>query len=352
MKKTFLLMGIAALAFASCAKDTVSEINYGRAIDFRVATQTRATETTVNNLTEFKVTAISATIDETEDVWTENKPYFTDVLFKNTEANKTDYNSENKYYWPEAGGLKFYAYAPAGTANVKIDKDTKTITDFTPNENIKSQVDLIVGKGKGTNANQSEGVPLTFDHMLSQIEIKAKNTDANHTFKVAGFRISNVLPTGTLDFSGTNPSWTASGTADTYEVLYNKSGYTNCITLSANSQVITAYYDETNTTFVTDNAMLIPQDLSEADSKLEVLVNVTSTTGVQIFPATAGAYDWMEVGISTNWAAGTKYTYTLDLTNSLGAPIKFTTAFTPWATEYPSDLTPTPVVEEKGNDVE
>ena len=46
MKKTIILVGIAAVAFASCAKDAVKEVNNGRAIDFRVATQTRASETT------------------------------------------------------------------------------------------------------------------------------------------------------------------------------------------------------------------------------------------------------------------------------------------------------------------
>ena len=48
------------MALASCAKDSVKEVNNGHAIDFRVATQTRATETTTANLSTFYVTAIDA----------------------------------------------------------------------------------------------------------------------------------------------------------------------------------------------------------------------------------------------------------------------------------------------------
>ena len=360
-------MGVAVLAFASCAKDTVTETNNGLAIDFRVATETRATEVNNDNLNAFKVTAISAT-----ETTTEGANYFSDVEFTK-EAGKSTYSSATPYYWPESGKLNFYAYYPTTLTNVTITKDAKTVSTFTPATTISEQVDFVIGTGTGDKSHQTSGVQLTFNHMLSQIEIQAKNTDINHVIKIAGYKISGVYGTGSLDFAGTSRTWTTSGSANsTYGVVYSttaESGDSDVITyypitLSSDPQVVSTSLkttegdDGTSTVlnidddgkYIADNAMLIPQVLSTTGAKLEVLVNVTSAvatgTGIQIFPAAEKEYDWMEVGISTTWVIGQKYTYVLDMTNCLSQKaIKFTTEFEPWVTGTISDnnLTPTPV---------
>lgn len=56
MKKQLFLVVVAALAMASCSKDESTGINNGNAIDFRAAMQTRASETTMANITNFFVT--------------------------------------------------------------------------------------------------------------------------------------------------------------------------------------------------------------------------------------------------------------------------------------------------------
>ena len=53
MKKQLFLVVVAALAMASCSKDESTGINNGNAIDFRAAMQTRASETTTANITNF-----------------------------------------------------------------------------------------------------------------------------------------------------------------------------------------------------------------------------------------------------------------------------------------------------------
>lgn len=58
MKKQLFLVVVAALAMASCSKDESTGINNGNAIDFRAAMQTRASETTMANITNFFVTAL------------------------------------------------------------------------------------------------------------------------------------------------------------------------------------------------------------------------------------------------------------------------------------------------------
>lgn len=52
-------MTAAVLTITSCSKDESTEVNNGQAIDFRVAMETRATETTTANITNFLVTAIN-----------------------------------------------------------------------------------------------------------------------------------------------------------------------------------------------------------------------------------------------------------------------------------------------------
>lgn len=71
MKKQLFLVVVAALAMASCSKDESTGINNGNAIDFRAAMQTRASETTTANITNFFVTALDKN----------NANYFSDAEF-------------------------------------------------------------------------------------------------------------------------------------------------------------------------------------------------------------------------------------------------------------------------------
>ena len=104
MKQKLLLAGIAAAAvMTSCSNDEVLEVNKGRAIDFRSAIASRATETTLENLDSIFVTAFN-----------ENKlafPYFENLKF--TQGGSTNmWFSEEKYYFPgDNSSLTFHAYA-------------------------------------------------------------------------------------------------------------------------------------------------------------------------------------------------------------------------------------------------
>lgn len=90
-------MTAAVLTITSCSKDESTEVNNGQAIDFRVAMETRATETTTANITNFLVTAINAG----------NSNFFTDQAFTKTGSYFT---SNPAYYWPNDGSnLSFFA---------------------------------------------------------------------------------------------------------------------------------------------------------------------------------------------------------------------------------------------------
>ena len=339
MKKTIILMGIAAMAFASCAKDTVKEVNNGHAIDFRVATQTRATETTTANLTTFYVTAI----DE------KGSNYFTDAAFTKVD---TYFSSSPVYYWPGSGSLNFYAYAPSATtlgATVTVNNTTKTLANYSPKAEITEQIDFVTATATGSKADETTGVALTFNHQLSQIEVKARNANEGYVYKIQGVRFAQPVAKGDFDFA--TSQWTLSTDAAdkaVYQVTYN-----NTVTLNTYAQNIM----ETEG----NNAMLLPQQLvawnPETDKTnankgayLSVYAQVTTAEGARVYPKTEGVeYAWLAVPVDTKWDAGYKYVYTLDFSNGagypdpidgdkvgdtvLGGPIKFTMVVNPWDDE-------------------
>lgn len=327
-------MGVAVMALASCAKDSVKEVNNGHAIDFRVATQTRATETTTANLSTFYVTAIDA----------KGSNYFTNAAFTKIEEY---FSSSPAYYWPGDGSdLEFYAYAPAAEtlgATATIDNTAKTLSGFSPAAQFADQKDFVTATATGNKTNETSGVALTFDHQLTQIEVKARNANDAYVYKIKGVRIAQ--PVSKADFDFTTKQWTPSTEKAIYQVQYS-----NEITLNTYGQCIM----ETEG----DNAMLIPQQLVAWDAEndktntakgayLSVYAQVETAEGARVYPNVDGMdYAWLAVPVDTKWEASYKYVYTLDFTNGagysdpldgpetggtvLGGAIKFTMDVNPW----------------------
>lgn len=305
MKKQLFLVVVAALAMASCSKDESTGINNGNAIDFRAAMQTRASETTTANITNFFVTALDKN----------NANYFSDAEFTKDGAFFT---STPAYYWPSDGSnLSFFAYSPSAAdlgATVTINSTTKTLADFEPATTIADQKDFITATATGSKTDEAAGVALTFGHRLSQIEIKAKNTNDGYVYKVQGVRIGQPVSKATFDFGTT--SWQLGSVKTNYEATYAGSEKT----LTGTAASIMAVED--------DNAMLIPQQLiawtpdtdktnTNKGAYLAVKVNITTKDGARVYPS-VGEYDWVAVAVNTKWEPGQKYVYTLDFSNGAG----------------------------------
>lgn len=342
MKRNALAVVLGAtaltLGLASCAQEDEIATNEGRSIDFRPAMASRATETNNDNLSEINVTAILGGAD-----------YFKDVIFS---KNGSFFTSATDYAWPgDDSEISFYAYSPTDLSGVTINNDVKTLENFSPAASMADQIDFISAQATGTrSANEISGVPLTFDHRLSQIEVRAKSENDTYVFKISGVRIGDPVDNGSFDF-GTN-AWDLASTKSIYE------SSTDTITLSPTAVSVMGN---------DGNAMLLPQQLVAWDNAndasntkegayLSVKLNITAAeSGVQLYPFQSdNNCQWAAIPISTNWEPGKKYIYTLDFTHGagyvdphdpqpgtpvLGGPIKFTVTVTDWVdVDEPLDM--------------
>lgn len=354
MKKNFFLAAVVLAAMSSCSKDEVVEVNNGNAIAFRASLDraiSRGSETDLNNLQAFKVTAIG-----------NDKNYFTNLVVNSSDGGHT-WQTASTYYWPSFG-LAFFAYAPQdlGSGVVSIDNSAKKITGFSPSQTVAEQKDLVIAYNKGDRMkNEKPGVALNFKHALSQIEVKAKCMNQNIKVEVLGVKVMNVAGTADFIFPENKPTDTD------YELLQsqwtnaqgaNGNGYmikgSKAVTLTSNAQSIM---------MDAGNFMLIPQTLTKWDGTavatgayLSVLCRISSIDGgneVLLYPlATSGddkngKYGLSAVAIDTNWLPGKKYTYTLTFCgNDSGAG-----RIDPNPNSSDPTIDPTPVTGDTGGDL-
>lgn len=326
MKKVFIMMAATSMMFASCSNEELIEESKGRPIEFRHAMGSRADDDTpatstgtpsrynTGNLDQFKVFAFVG-----------DKAYFDDIF---SQGDNNTYSSTTSYYWPGDGStVSFTAYAPCGdngiAADIEIANDNVKVTGFTVKDDITDQQDFILGTGTGSNANEATGVKLTFDHMLSQIEVKAKSSLETYTFTIAQVKICNIPNKADYD----EESWEL--TADAKLASYSGPEFDKPIELTSKEQTLMCANANENTNGEY-NAILIPQQLTPwipAEKKGEnntgayIAVNLTiAKNGVTIFPFTKDGETsyWAAVPIDTEWEAGKKYTYILNFGKGAG----------------------------------
>ena len=240
------------------------------------------------------------------------------------------------------------------------------------------------------------GVGLTLNHILSQINFKAINTNKRLTYHIAAIRIVNAKNGDSYSFNPTSSqtgAWDGNPTGDvTYELDFKK----NPIVLDGTKKTdgtAADNYDRTEAflTHAGHGAMLVPQLLTpwngaevventapfDGGSYIALLVNVRFTNGTWVYPKKANGnedYGWIAIPLPKNnaandkaeWKMGNKYIYTLNLSegcgkvapenpnpdggkvepdgatdpkpgaNIFGKPIKFTVTLAPW-TPNPAD---------------
>lgn len=339
MKKAFYMMAAAAIALSSCSSEETTDVAKSSNITFRSAVgfNTRGIEMT--NADGYKMTKMTVSaFDES------GAEFFKNYVF--TESNGEFISSEHPS-WPNHGSLNFVAYSHSGGdwtgAAPVLKKDGATIAAFSPKSEIGEQLDVVFAQGTGNKTdNESNGLLLNFDHILSQIKIKAKHSSDTYTYKVKGIRIAYVGGSANYTFNpakktdATKHTWTAPAAKN---VVYEKV-FDQAVSLTKDATVDLT--DKCNADSKVGGAMLIPQTLTvwngtdvatnktddfSGKAYISLLINV-KRGATSIYPSgdTDGSkFGWAAVAIpvdadqtTASWVAGNKYIYTLNLTNGCG----------------------------------
>lgn len=322
MKKVIYMMAAAAIALSSCSSEETTDVAKSSNITFRttVGLNSRGLELTDNNMTKMTVSAFDGT-----------NAYFTNKVFEKGEDNFFECKAFNPT-WPKGGTLTFVAYSHLGDTwsynAPSLTSTGATITGFNPKSDIKDQHDVVFAYGTGSQAaNEMNGVELNFEHILSQIKIVVKNTDVDLHYKIKGIRIASVSGSADYEFAHNavnnknSHTWTNFGTANVvYQTVFDDPKSLE------NS-------DPVYLTGAEGGAMIIPQtptvwngsdvadnfDNFKGKAYISLLINV-KRGNTNIYPASGTGYCWAAVALpsGTEWEAGNKYIYTLDLTNGCG----------------------------------
>lgn len=348
-KNNLLILAVAALGFAACANDETTAVNEklaeSNAISFRanVNGQMR-TANAAGEKTAFDVgDAISVYAEYNSG------KYFQDIFTK--QAGETGFTSDNKHYWPSdvtTNNVTFTAiWGPSlSTPALTIGSTAGNFTGYAPDAAAANQEDILVAKH--TSSTKEAKVPLNFRHALSQIVVKAKNTNPSLKVTITGVRIGYIKTASTsFTYSGgatdTRELGTANNAANVAQsdwVLGDFAGTPT--TTTANDykydQDVTSLglignasdtgHDLTGTT----SWILLPQNMTDAAGKYAT--QKTGTKGTPI-PDLAGAYlalkmtienyngtsatgtivseQWCYWPITQAWNPGYKYTYTINV---------------------------------------
>ena len=316
MKKTIVLFAGIALMAAGCTKtEVITSGTEGtqKGIGFSAYTSrtTKAApqqDVTNDNFNSFEVTAIG-----------NGAVYFDNVTFtKGTSV----WESATKYFWP-AYALDFYAYnTPVnGTFSKDISTSGQTLS-FTPSTNLAEQEDLVAvsvtGKKESDN-NGSGAIDLTFNHYLTQVIVKAKNSSSTYKVEVDGVKLANFKNKGTYNFS--TETMVADDTKTKYEASISSVALTSTATEVMTDADNGRWYLVPQTVTAWNQATDLTNDLK--GTYLALKVKITANSGaLKIYPATGDESAWMAIPIKSTdiaFAQGHKYTVTVDFFGSNGA---------------------------------
>ena len=333
MKKSVLLMAAAtAIALSSCSSEETKDIaKSSSSITFRsaVGLNSRGAEVTTDNLKNIWVSA-----------WTDADQVFTDELFvKKDGTTEFHCNKDEPYYWEKDKNYTFMAFATGkddkGGLTPNVSKTNITLTDYIPGKDPANHMDLLAAQATGDiTQNGTTGVPLTFEHILSQIQVKVKSENQDVKYVIRGVRISNVKGKGNYTYTPASLTQKHAWTVDQASQYISDKG-------------IDIRLDGTDVDYKellagNQSAMLLPQNVTAWDgnvpagpdatfdqvagSYISLLINIQKKAKngnwEQVYPKEATTdtkCGWVAVAIPTlNWESGKKYIYNLDLTFGAG----------------------------------
>lgn len=300
MKKSFLMLGVAAMALASCTQNEVVEYADSRAIQFDafVGKSTRAvTELETSGLTQFNVFAYHG----------DNIVDYNNVAV--TGNNDDGWTPAANAYWQAGNAYEFAAYSDQNGELSDLNKEQTSGVSFA-NKTLKFTRYEVAGKdlvaaqtsvASKTDVNSYIAVNLTFYHMLSQIKFTFTNSDAaNYTLKISNIKITaGKTATGTFAMSGGTPSISWTSNADGEYTIAD----------------ITDIAKGANQTTESESLLILPQNTD--DLKVTFTATLTDADDVKIAEGNFEAPLDIDGGAQTsNWMPGYRYNYTATLNGS------------------------------------
>lgn len=313
MNKSTIVFAALALLAASCTKTelvTGDAQSAQRGIGFSAYTakHTKAAQTDVTtaNLNKFEVSAIG-----------NGAIYFDNVTFeKNAEGV---WASTPVYFWP-AYKLNFYAYnTPAnGHFSHAISTDAQTLS-FKPSTELAEQEDLVAAYAANQTQPVSGATALTFDHYLTQIAVKALNTNSTYSVEVAGVKLAHLADKGVYTFNSKTMAKAVDAADQNYSADFTKK------TLTATAQEVMTDGGEGRWYLVPQTVTAWDKGETTNNSKgtyLALKVKITANSGaLKIYPADDADYAWMAVPVpaSQEFKQGHKYTFVIKFFENNGA---------------------------------
>lgn len=207
MRKSLVMCGIAALAFASCTQNEVLNVNENRAINFDgfVGKPTKAAVNSVDDLTAFQVFGGYGTNDALNYV----NVYDDVAVTRSGNAGSYTWTPAETKYWQQGYTYTFNAYAPAlGNGTASVDANGVTITDFVARD---GETDLLIAETKTVDATiaiPSDAVQFTFNHVLSMIRFTFSTTLEDVNITISDLTVKQVPNKATYTAAANNNgSW-------------------------------------------------------------------------------------------------------------------------------------------------
>lgn len=389
-------MAAAAIALSSCSSEETTDVAKSTAISFRptVGFNSRGAELNGTNFNDMWVYAYDLKATEGTGNGFEGEKF-------TKQGSTNDFLPDTPLFWQAGSELRFFAINPVKEnwhGTLTIDKTSASFSNVRIPNNIEDQKDLVIGSvtAQANSHMDGNGVGLTLNHILSQINFKAVNTNKRLTYHIAAIRIVHAKNADSYTFNPANSQtgvWTGNPSGDvTYELDFKKKPIVLDGTKKTDGTAADNY-DRTEAflTHAGHGAMLVPQLLTpwngaevventasfDGGSYIALLVNVRFTNGTWVYPKKANGnedYGWIAIPLPKNnaandkaeWKMGNKYIYTLNLSegcgkvapenpnpdggkvepdgatdpkpgaNIFGKPIKFTVTLAPW-TPNPAD---------------
>ena len=286
MKKSMLLLCLAAAAMTSCTNEETLEVTSSRAIGFwgsGIENVTRA-DITSTTFAQFYVYG----------------GYDANPIFNEQEVNKnaSNWGYSPLQYWVANKTYNFGAYAPKADG-ISPTWDYTTGLSLSVNSNMSKQNDLVYADATRTTGDESTlaseaAVSLNFTHLLSKLQfkfLKDQTTLGGQKVEMSNFKVAAIITEGSW-IKGTQQS--ASSTTDDY------------------TDFDTAEEIVATTGLSTENWYVIPQ--TPKAFAITANVKVTDNANTILKDGTISAT--LPIDVISEWEAQNQYLYTATINMS------------------------------------